>query len=322
MITLNQVTKRYGEKTAVDGLSVNIEPGKVTGFLGPNGAGKSTTIRMILGLDVPTSGSALINGKRYVDLRHPLREIGALLEAKAVHPGRTARNHLRSMAKTHGISTERVDEMLGVVGLSDVAGKRVGSFSLGMGQRLGIAGALLGDPEILILDEPVNGLDPDGIRWVRDLMRALAAQGRTIFVSSHLMSEMQVTADHLVIIGKGRLLADSPMEELIAKSSRQRVKVRSPEIRGLDTLTARLTAGGANVRWLGDDELVAEGASPGTIGDMAFELGLRLHELSPMDASLEEAYIELTAQSVEYGERSRAASPLDTFTEQKAEVGL
>ncbi|RJL35302.1 ABC transporter ATP-binding protein [Bailinhaonella thermotolerans] len=305
MITLDALTKRYGGKTAVDALTVTIEPGKVTGFLGPNGAGKSTTIRMILGLDTPTSGTALIGGRRYTDLRHPVRRVGALLEARAVHPGRSARAHLRAMARTHGIGDKRVEEMLALVGLTEAAGKRAGAYSLGMGQRLGIAGALLGDPEILILDEPVNGLDPDGVRWVRELMRALAAEGRTVFVSSHLMSEMQQTADHLVIIGRGRLLADAPIDTLIAGSAR-RVKVGSPETGRLDALAARLSAAGVTVRREGDGTLITEGVTAATIGDLAFNLGLRLHELWPMDASLEEAYLGLTEDSLEYGRRAHA----------------
>ncbi|GAA3093481.1 ABC transporter ATP-binding protein [Streptosporangium carneum] len=309
MITLRGLTKRYGEKTAVDNISLDIAPGKVTGFLGPNGAGKSTTMRMILGLDKPTSGQALVSGKPYTTLRHPVREVGALLEARSVHPGRSARNHLLAMARTHSISAKRVDEVLQTVGLSEVANKRAGSFSLGMGQRLGIATALLGDPPILILDEPVNGLDPDGVRWVRDLTRRLAAEGRTVFLSSHLMSEMELTADHLVVIGKGRLLADLPMTELIAKSSRHVVRLQSPQIRGLDLLCSRLTAEAADVQWTGDGEILIRGASASRVGDLAHEIGLRLHELTLISASLEEAYIELTSGSVEFGTSSARSQP-------------
>ncbi|HEY0699647.1 MAG TPA: ATP-binding cassette domain-containing protein, partial [Micromonospora sp.] len=229
MITLRGLTKRFGAATAVDNLTLDLAPGLVTGFLGPNGAGKSTTMRMILGLDRPTAGQALIDGRRYAALRHPLREVGALLDAKAVHPGRSARRHLLAMARSNGIPARRVDEVLDTVGLTSVAGKRAGAYSLGMGQRLGIAGALLGDPGVLMFDEPVNGLDPDGVRWVRELMRSLAAEGRTVFVSSHLMSEMQLTADQLVVIGRGRLIADAPIAEVIAGSSLTAVLVRSPQ---------------------------------------------------------------------------------------------
>ncbi|XVV14216.1 ABC transporter ATP-binding protein [Actinoplanes sp. CA-131856] len=214
-ITLRKLTKRYGRTLAVDGLDLEVRPGRVTGFLGPNGAGKSTTMRMVLGLDRPTSGSALVGGRPYAEHRWPLREVGAVLEAKAAHPGRTGRNHLLAMARSNAVPAGRVDEVLGMVGLGDAARKRTGTYSLGMGQRLGLAGALLGDPAVLILDEPVNGLDPDGVRWIRGLLRDLAAEGRTVFVSSHLLTEMQMTASHLVVIGKGRLLADAPMDELL-----------------------------------------------------------------------------------------------------------
>ncbi|MEV0198823.1 ABC transporter ATP-binding protein [Nonomuraea sp. NPDC050691] len=304
MITLRGLTKRYGAKTAVDDISLEIAPGRVTGFLGPNGAGKSTTMRMILGLDKPTSGQALVNGKPYTTSPHPVREVGAILEARSVHPGRSARNHLLAMARTHSIPARRVDEVLQAVGLSDAANRRAASFSLGMGQRLGIAGALLGDPPVLILDEPVNGLDPDGVRWIRALVRTLAGEGRTVFLSSHLMSEMELTADHLVVIGKGRLLADLPMAELIARSSRHVVRAQSPQVRGLDVLSSRLTAEGAEVQWTGDGEILIEGVSVSRVGDFAHEMGLRLHELTSVSASLEEAYIELTSGSVEFGASS------------------
>ncbi|WP_158886332.1 ATP-binding cassette domain-containing protein [Amycolatopsis anabasis] len=300
MITLRSLTKRYGEKTAVDELTFDIPSGKVTGFLGPNGAGKSTTMRMLLGLDRPTSGEALVNGKRYAELRHPLREVGALLEAKALHPGRSAGKHLLAMARSNGIPASRVDEVLGTVGLTGVAGKRAGQFSLGMGQRLGIAGALLGDPGTLLFDEPVNGLDPDGVRWVRQLMRALAAEGRTVFVSSHLMSEMQLTADQLVVIGRGRLLADAPVDEFIAGNSEARVRVRVPRPADRAALAGRLRTAGAVAEDHGG-ELTVRGASVEQVGDLAHEIGVRLHGLAEHRASLEQAYMELTASSVEYG---------------------
>ena len=302
MITLRGLTKRYGDKVAVDDLSLEIAPGKVTGFLGPNGAGKSTTMRMILGLDRPTSGTALIGGRAYASLRRPIREVGALLDAKAVHPGRPARAHLLAMARSNGIPARRVDEVLETVGLTQVARKRAGSFSLGMGQRLGIAGALLGDPRVLMFDEPVNGLDPDGVLWVRRLMRSLAAEGRTVFVSSHLMSEMQLTADRLVVIGKGRLLADAPVAEVISSSSRNAVRVRTPEPDALISCLAtepgppHITPSGSD-----QDELLISGLPIERIGSLCFEHGIPLYELSPQQASLEEAYMELTGASVEYG---------------------
>jgi ABC-2 type transport system ATP-binding protein len=300
MITLTGLTKRFGAATAVDNLTLDIAPGLVTGFLGPNGAGKSTTMRMILGLDRPTAGTALVAGRPYGTLRHPLRAVGALLDAKAVHPGRTARNHLLAMARSNGIPARRVDEVLATVGLTSVAGKRAGTFSLGMGQRLGIAGALLGDPGVLMFDEPVNGLDPDGVRWIRQLIRTLATEGRTVFVSSHLMSEMQLTADQLVVIGKGRLIIDAPIAEVIAGSSRTAVRVRSPQPAGLAALRARLTARSVTVEAAGEAELIITGADAEQVGDLAHELGVRLHELSTREASLEQAYMELTADSLEY----------------------
>ncbi|MEV4628767.1 ATP-binding cassette domain-containing protein [Micromonospora sp. NPDC049523] len=300
MITLTGLTKRFGASTAVDHLSLDIAPGRVTGFLGPNGAGKSTTMRMILGLDRPTAGTALVGGRPYASLRHPLRHVGALLDAKAVHPGRTARAHLRAMAHSNGIPVRRVDEVLATVGLTGVAGKRAGTFSLGMGQRLGIAGALLGDPGVLMFDEPVNGLDPDGVRWIRQLMRSLAAEGRTVFVSSHLMSEMQLTADQLVVIGRGRLIVDAPIAEVIAGSSRTVVRVRSPQPAGLAALRDRLAARSVTVEPGDADELLVSGADVALVGDLAHDLGVRLHELSTREASLEQAYLELTADSLEY----------------------
>ncbi|GAA4240395.1 ATP-binding cassette domain-containing protein [Actinomadura meridiana] len=298
MITLRGLTKRFGDKTAVDGLTLEVAEGKVTGFLGPNGAGKSTTMRMIVGLDRPTAGEALVGGRRYAGLPRPIREVGALLDAGFVHPGRSAQAHLTAMARSNGIPRARVDQVLGLVGLESVAGKRVGSFSLGMRQRLGIAGALLGDPAVLMFDEPVNGLDPDGVLWVRRLMRGLAAEGRTVFVSSHLMSEMQLTADQLVVLGRGRLLADAPMAEVIARGSGNAVRVRSP--RAAD-LAERLAAVGAEVGRTDDDELRVKGLPIERVGLVAYETGVPVLELSAVAASLEEAYMDLTGASVEYG---------------------
>ncbi|MFE0602864.1 ABC transporter ATP-binding protein [Streptomyces sp. NPDC058892] len=301
MITLRGLTKRYGETIAVDGLSLDIKSGQVTGFLGPNGAGKSTTMRMILGLDHPSGGEALIDGKPYSSMRHPIREVGALLDAKALHPARSARSHLVAQARSNGIPLRRVDEVLETVGLAKVARRSAGAFSLGMYQRLGVAGALLGDPQVLIFDEPVNGLDPDGVRWVRELVRSLAAEGRTVFLSSHLMSEMQLTADQLVIIGRGKLLADTPMANLLASSSLSSVRMRTPDVAHLRTLIDHLRKDGdVNVESPAADELVVKGRSVEQIGDLAYRLGLRLHELRTVSASLEQVYMELTAQSVEY----------------------
>ncbi|WP_020384744.1 ABC transporter ATP-binding protein [Kribbella catacumbae] len=300
MITLEALSKRYGETTAVDALDLAISPGRVTGFLGPNGAGKSTTMRMILGLDTPTQGRALVDGRPYAEWPVPLAKVGALLDAKALHPRRTARNHLVAMARSNGIPVSRVDEVLSVVGLDEVGRKRAGQFSLGMGQRLGIAGALLGDPEVLMFDEPVNGLDPDGVRWVRRLMRQLSAEGRTVFVSSHLMSEMQLTADQLVVIGRGRLIADAPIAEVIAGSSRSTVRVRIPAVADLAQLRDRLLPEAEQVESL-QGQLIVAGVPAERIGDLAHELGVRLHELHTERASLEEAYMELTADSVQYG---------------------
>ncbi|MDR3084276.1 MAG: ATP-binding cassette domain-containing protein [Streptomyces sp.] len=306
MITVDHLTKRYGDKTAVSDLSFGINPGKVTGFLGPNGAGKSTTMRMIVGLDAPTQGRALVAGKTYAQLKHPLREVGALLDARAGHPGRSAYHHLLGMARSNGIPTSRVAEVLETVGLTEVAKKRIGSFSLGMGQRRGIAGALLGDPKVLRFDEPVNGLDPDGVRWVRELMRQLAAEGRTVFVSSHLMSEMQETADHLVVIGRGKVIADAPIEDVIASSSLNAVRVRTPQP---DILRKELLGLGMSVDRSADgipEELIVVGGTLEEIGDLAFQHRVPVHELSLRKASLEQAYMELTATSVEYGTPSLA----------------
>ncbi|WP_461000902.1 ABC transporter ATP-binding protein [Streptomonospora sediminis] len=314
MISLRELTKRYGDNVVVDRLSVEVAPGKVTGFLGPNGAGKSTTMRMVLGLDHPTAGQALVDGKRYTELRHPLRRIGALLDAKAVHPGRTARNHLSAMARSNGLALRRVDEVLETVGLSEVANRRAGTFSLGMGQRLGIAGALLGDPEILMFDEPVNGLDPDGVRWIRGLMRSLAAEGRTVFVSSHLMSEMQTTADRLVVIGKGRLIADAPVSDVIGASSLTAAQVRTPQPAELEQ---QLLVAGMRVE-RGGEELVVTGGTLDGIGGIAHQAGIRLNELSARTASLEEAYMELTASSVEF---AGPAAPEAALSAQEAGNG-
>jgi ABC-2 type transport system ATP-binding protein len=299
VITLEGLTKRYGDTRAVDALDLVVSPGQVTGFLGPNGAGKSTTMRMILGLDTPTEGTALVDGRPYADWPKPLSKVGALLDAKALHPRRSARNHLVAMARSNGIPVSRVDEVLSTVGLDSVTRKRAGQFSLGMGQRLGIAGALLGDPEVLMFDEPVNGLDPDGVRWVRHLMRSLATEGRTVFVSSHLMSEMQLTADQLVVIGRGKLIADAPVADVIAGASQTTVAVRVPDPAQLELLRERLSTE-ASVE-SADGRLVVTGMPAESVGDVAFELGVRLHELHTEHASLEEAYMELTADSVQYG---------------------
>jgi len=298
MIEARGLTKRYGAKTAVDDLSFTVRPGSVTGFLGPNGAGKSTTMRLLLGLDRPTSGQALVGGKRYREHRAPLREVGALLEARAVHPGRSARAHLVSLARTEGIPVRRVDEVLDLVGLTAVARKRVGGFSLGMGQRLGIATALLGDPATIMLDEPVNGLDPDGVLWIRTLLRRLAAEGRAVLVSSHLMSEMALTADHLVVVGRGRLLADTTVAELVARTEGGSVVVRSPQA---EQLAALLADAGADAR-PGDqpDLLHVSGADAPRIGETAARHGLVLHELHARETSLEDAYMALTRDSREY----------------------
>ncbi len=296
VIVATDLTKRYGDRVAVDGVSFTVRPGHVTGFLGPNGAGKSTTMRMVIGLDRPTSGTVTVDGARYADSPAPLRAVGALLEARALHPGRTARAHLRWMAASNGIPTSRVEEVLGLVGLEAVAGQRVGRFSLGMGQRLGIAAALLGDPPVVVLDEPVNGLDPEGIRWVRTLARDLAAEGRTVLVSSHLMAEMALTADHLVVIGRGRVLADCPTTEFIAEHAASYVKVRTPHAGRLAELLRR---SGADVTRDGD-ELRVQGADTATTGELAAGAGLALHELGLVTSSLEEAFMTLTAGSVEY----------------------
>jgi ABC-2 type transport system ATP-binding protein len=301
LIEARELTKRFGEKVAVDHLSFTVEPGQVTGFLGPNGAGKSTTMRLICGLDRPNSGAATIGGLAYNQMRKPLGTVGAVLEARSVHPGRSARNHLLFLAQTQDIPATRVDEVLDLVGLREVARKRAGTFSLGMTQRLGIAAAMLGDPRVLLLDEPGNGLDPEGIRWVRNFMRALATEGRTIFVSSHLMSEMAVTADHLVVIGRGALIANCSTQEFIARSSERSVLVRSPDQARLRELIADE---GGSVQVEEDGGMVVTGLTAPRIGELAASASLVLHELTPRLPSLEEAFMELTAGSVEYGESS------------------
>lgn len=307
MIEARDLTKHYGSKLAVDHLSFRVEPGKVTGFLGPNGAGKSTTMRLLLGLDRPETGTATINGRPYAGLAQPLRTVGALLEAKSLHPGRSAYNHLLFLAQSQGLPRRRVDEVLALVGLTEVAHRRTGGYSLGMTQRVGIAAAMLADPSVLLLDEPVNGLDPEGILWVRNLMKQLAAEGRTVFVSSHLMSEMAVTADHLIVIGRGRLITDCPAQEFIERGSGRSVFVRSP---AADELTKLITAEGGSVTREQAPAGAADGAG-GTlsvtglqaarIGELAAGAGLVLHELTPRLATLESAFMETTAASLEYG---------------------
>ena len=297
MIEARGLTKHYGHKTAVDDLTFTVRPGVVTGFLGPNGAGKSTTMRMIIGLDAPNAGSVRVNGKAYRDHQAPLSEVGALLEARSVHTGRTAFNHLLALAQTAGISKRRVEEVVDLVGLGEVARKRAGGFSLGMGQRLGLASALLGDPQTLILDEPVNGLDPDGIRWIRNLLKSLAAEGRTVFVSSHLMSEMAQTAEHLVVVGRGRLIADTSVADFIASSSGNRVRVRTTDVPRLAEI---LSAPDVTVSVTGTDSLEVEGVTTDQVGRAAGAAGVTLLELSAEQTSLEEAFMDLTKDSVEY----------------------
>jgi ABC-2 type transport system ATP-binding protein len=297
MIKTEGLTKRYGKTVAVDQLTFEVRPGIVTGFLGPNGAGKSTTMRMILGLDNPTSGVVTVNGASYRDLVAPMQEVGALLEASAVHGGRSAWNHLLWQAQAAGIPKRRVDEVLDMVGLTDVAGKKVGGFSLGMHQRLGIASALLGDPPVLLFDEPVNGLDPEGIRWVRSLFRRFAEEGRTVFVSSHLMSEMEQTADHVLVIGRGKLIADMPVAEITQRSAQSHVKVVSPRSEELAPL---LEKAGASVSNGVENELIVTGVEAAAIGETAAGAGIVLHELTPRRASLEAAFMELTYDSVDY----------------------
>ncbi len=304
MIEARNLTKRYGEKTAVDDVTFTIPAGTVTGFLGPNGAGKSTTMRMIVGLDRPTSGTVTVNGAPYPRHRAPLREVGALLEARAVHPGRTARSHLTALAASHRIPRKRVDEVIEMTGLGPVANKRVKGFSLGMGQRLGIAVALLGDPHTLILDEPVNGLDPEGVTWIRTLVRQLAAEGRTVLLSSHLLSEMAQTADQLLVIGRGRIIAAGPVQEVIDSATGAVVKVRSPQA---TELAARLEVDGARVQ-ITADALDVRGASVEQVGTLAARHGIVLHELRLQRASLEEAYLNLTSSAVEYRTQKEIAA--------------
>jgi ABC-2 type transport system ATP-binding protein len=314
MIDAVNLTKKYGEKTAVDDLTFQIKPGIVTGFLGPNGSGKSTTMRLILGLDAPTGGDVTVNGKHYRDHVAPLREVGVLLEARAVHTGRSAFNHLLALAQTHGIPRSRVDELIELVGLQDVARKRVGQFSLGMGQRLGIASALLGDPHTLILDEPINGLDPEGIHWIRELLRALAAEGRTVFLSSHLMSEMALTAEHLIIVGRGRLIRDVSVAEFVRDSSKKLVRVRTPQATELrDVVLA------PDVRVSSDEPgvLEIEGLTSDQIGRAAASNGFVLYELTPQQVSLENAFMDLTRDDVEY---RTAVPPITSDIDQQERI--
>lgn len=307
MIEAHELTKRFGGKTAVDGVTFSVQPGKVTGFLGPNGAGKSTTMRLIVGLDHPSSGSVSVNGKPYARHRMPLHEVGALLEAKAVHPRRSAYNHLRALAATGGIPASRVNDVIDLTGLGPVARKRVGGFSLGMGQRLGIAAALLGDPQTLILDEPVNGLDPEGVKWVRYLVKGLAAEGRTVFISSHLMSEMAVTADHLIVIGRGRILADAPIETVLTGGQAERVLVRTDDA---DALAAALAGDGVEIRREAADELTVLGLPARRIAETAFSRGILVTGLIPQQETLEDAYMELTGGEVEYQSQQIGAQAL------------
>jgi ABC-2 type transport system ATP-binding protein len=306
MIHAQSLTKRYGSKTAVDAVDFTVQPGRVTGFLGPNGAGKSTTMRMIVGLDRPSHGSVTVNGKQYREHKAPLREVGVLLDAKAIHTGRSAYNHLLAMAATHSIPASRVKEVIDLTGLESVARKRVGGFSLGMGQRLGIAAALLGNPATLILDEPVNGLDPEGVQWVRQLVRHLAGEGRTILLSSHLMSEMAVTADHLIVLGRGRVIADAPVADLIGAATRKAVRVRTPYA---PELAALFPGADVTVTQSEKDLLEIVGLTAAEIGNQAARAGIALHELTPISASLEEAYMALTQNDVEYRTHGSADDP-------------
>lgn len=305
MIEAVGLTKRYGQRTAVDDVSFVVKPGLVTGFLGPNGAGKSTTMRLITGLDRPSAGHVTVNGKPYAEHHAPLREVGVLLDAKAVHTGRSAVNHLLAIGATHGIGRKRVNEVISMAGLESVARKRVGAFSLGMGQRLGIAAALLGDPRTVILDEPVNGLDPEGVIWVRTLVRHLASEGRTVFLSSHLMSEMAQTADHIIVLGRGRVITDAPVKDIIAQAAGGGVRVRTPNA---PQLTALLNAQGVTVTSSEPDLLQVGGIAAARIGELAAGGGVVLHELTPIASSLEDAYLELTKEDVEYRSHDDAAS--------------
>ena len=305
MIEVENISKRYGEKLAVDGLDFVVRPGIVTGFLGPNGAGKSTTMRMIAGLDEPTAGRVRVNGKDYRAASAPMAELGILLEARAVHTGRSARNHLLALAQTNGVSRRRVDEVIGMAGLDDVAGKRVGGFSLGMGQRLGVASALLGDPEVVVLDEPVNGLDPEGVLWIRNLLKGLAAEGRTVFVSSHLMSEMAQTATQLIVVGRGRLIADTTVEEFVGRASGHSVTVRTPEAARLRDL---LLGPDVTITSEQADVLHVQGLNAEQIGTVAWQAHVPVFELASQQASLEQAFMELTQDSVEYRSAGTSAT--------------
>jgi ABC-2 type transport system ATP-binding protein len=305
VIEARSLTKRYGATLAVDDLSFDVTPGRVTGFLGPNGAGKSTMMRLTVGLDTPTAGTVTVAGRPYRSLRRPLFEVGAMLESATVHPGRSARAHLLALAQANGIGRRRVDHVLGMVGLDTVAGRRAGTFSLGMTQRLGVAAALLGDPAVLLLDEPVNGLDPEGVVWIRTLLRSLAAEGRTVFVSSHLMSEMALTADHLIVIGRGRLLADTSVAEFVAATSAGHVRVRSPQP---DRLAALLRAHGATVEDATDGALAVTGIDAATVGELAAGQGIVLHELVTRQPSLEEAFMTMTHDAVDYQPRPSASA--------------
>jgi ABC-2 type transport system ATP-binding protein len=305
MLTIDHLTKKYESTTAVDDLNFEVKPGVVTGFLGPNGSGKSTTMRIILGLDHATKGRATFDGKKYADLKSPLREVGALLDAKAVHPGRSARNHLRALAVSNRIKTSRVDEVLDFTGIASVADKKVGGYSLGMSQRLGIAAALLGDPQVLLFDEPVNGLDPEGIRWIREFFRSLAQEGRTVFVSSHLMSEMALTANQIIVIGRGKLITQGSVDDLTA-TAHGTVTVRASD---RSTLASALKAKGAVVELASDTALSVSGLTSDEVGEAAFAAGVVVYELTPQRASLEEVFMDLTADSVEYGGSTPGAYP-------------
>ena len=311
MIEARGLSKVYGDKTAVGGVDFTVQAGRITGFLGPNGAGKSTTMRMIMGLDAPTSGSVTVNGVPFTKHAAPLREVGALLDAKAVHTGRSAYNHLLAMAATHSIPKKRVNEVIEMTGLADVAKKKVKGFSLGMGQRLGIAAALLGDPQTVILDEPVNGLDPEGVVWVRNLVKYLASEGRTVFLSSHLMSEMAVTADHLIVIGRGKIIADAPIEEIITGKGAIRTRVRTDQP---DQLMRRLAGTGVSVEAQEQELLEVKGLDPRQIARTALENHIMIYELTPLQASLEEAYMELTKDEVEYHSLITTGAPVPTQT--------
>jgi ABC-2 type transport system ATP-binding protein len=299
MIKIDHLTKRYSDTLAVDGLDFEVKPGVVTGFLGPNGSGKSTTMRIILGLDHPTKGRATVNGHRYAELRDPLREVGALLDAKAVHPGRTARNHLRALAASNQIKRSRVDEVLDFVGIAAVANKKVGTYSLGMSQRLGIAGALLGDPGVLLFDEPVNGLDPEGIKWIREFFRALANEGRTVFVSSHLMSEMAVSADEIIVIGRGRFITSGSVNDLTKNAQGTVLARTSDHVK----LAALIAAHQGVVHDTNDEGITVSGLTSDQVGQLAFDAGITIFELTPQRASLEEVFMDLTAGAVEYGSK-------------------